>query len=87
MFNPGANLRNNYYGQHFYRGRILDDNPAKLFAAGFVVLIAAVFVALAFWTKKKPYTAILTALIIMLVLGLRNAKESQHLMEAYGKKK
>jgi hypothetical protein len=91
-----------------------DDNPLKLVMAGIIILFAAAYVALAFWTKKKPYTAILTALILfislevlsfllqpasifqgwilkvivilLLLLGLRNAKESQQMMEAYGKK-
>jgi hypothetical membrane protein len=91
-----------------------DDNPLKLVMAGIIVLFAAAYIALAFWTKKKPYTAILTALILfislqvlsfllqpasifqgwflkiivilLLILGLRNAKESQRMMEAYGKK-
>jgi hypothetical protein len=91
-----------------------DDNPLKLVMAGIIVLFAAAYIALAFWTKKKPYTAILTALILfislevlsfllqpasifqgwilkiivilLLLLGLRNAKESQRMMEAYGKK-
>ncbi len=91
-----------------------DDNPLRLVMAGIIILFAAVYIALAFWTKKKPYTAILTALILfislqvlsfllqpasifqgwflkiivilLLILGLRNAKESQRLMEAYGKK-
>jgi hypothetical protein len=90
-----------------------DANPLKLVMAGIMVLFAAAYIALAFWTKKKPYTAILTALILyislqvlsfllqpasifqgwilkiiiilLLLLGLRNAKESQRLMEAYGK--
>jgi hypothetical protein len=90
-----------------------DDNPLKLVMAGIMVLFAAAYIALAFWTKKKPYTAILIALILyislqvlsfllqpasifqgwilkiivilLLLLGLRNAKESQRLMEAYGK--
>ncbi len=91
------------------------DNLASQVGAGVVVLIAGVFVLLAFWTKKKPYTAILTALIfyillvvlsaivqpaslfqgwifkialiVLLILGLRNGKQSQDMMEAFGKKK
>jgi hypothetical protein len=91
-----------------------DDNPVKMVMAAVIVLFAAAYVALAFWTKKKPYTAILTALILfislevlsfllqpasifqgwilkiivilLLILGLRNAKESQRMMEAFGKK-
>lgn len=91
-----------------------DDNPAKIVLAVILVLFAGVYIALAFWTKKKPFTALLTALIIfialevlnailepatiwqgwllkiavvvMLILGLRNAKENQDFMESYGKK-
>jgi hypothetical protein len=77
-------------------------------------VFAGVFAALAFWTKKRPYTAILCALIfyvflivcaafldpttifqgwvlkiiiiILLILGLRNGRESQNMMDAFGKK-
>jgi hypothetical protein len=91
-----------------------DDNPVKIVLAGIIVLFAAAYVALAFWTKKKPYTAILTALILfislevlsfllqpaslfqgwilkiivilLLILGLRNARESQQMMDTFGKK-
>ena len=91
-----------------------DDNPVKIVLAVIIVLFAAAYVALAFWTKKKPYTAILTALILfislevlsfllqpaslfqgwilklivilLLILGLRNARESQQMMDAFGKK-
>ena len=89
------------------------DNSVKYIATGFVVFIAAVFVVLAFWTKKKPYSALLTALIlyvglqiigavanpmtlaqgwfgkiivvVLLILGLQNAKETQQLLKAFGK--
>jgi hypothetical protein len=37
---------------------------------GLSAFIAAIFVALALWTKKKPYTAILIALIIYCLLIL-----------------
>jgi hypothetical protein len=91
------------------------DDPAKVFIAVFVAVVGGIFVALAFWTKKKPFTAILLALIIyvaleilaafaqpatifqgwiikiaivvMLIMGLQNARESQNMMEAYGKKR
>ena len=38
---------------------------------GIIIFVALVFAGLAFWTKKKPYAALLTALIIYgsLLLG------------------
>ena len=91
------------------------DDSVKLVAVAFVVLIAAIFVLLAVWTKKRPYTALLTALIfysvlqvlgailqpssifqgwiwkiiiiVLLINGLRNGKESQNMMDALGKNK
>ena len=91
------------------------DEPAKWISAGIIVLFAGVFVALGLWTRKKPYTAILTALIffvslqvlsgilqpasilqgwifkiviiVMLILGLRNGKEAQDMMNTFGKDK
>ena len=90
------------------------DTTALIVAAALQVLFAGAFVVLALWTKKKPYTALLCALIfylclevagdllnpanifrgwilkivviILLVLGLRNGRESQNMMEAFGKK-
>lgn len=90
------------------------DTAVRIVAAVVVILFAAVFVVLALWTKKKPYTALLCALIfylclemagdlmdptnifrgwilkvvviILLILGLRNGKESQNMMETFGKK-
>jgi len=87
---------------------------ARIIAGGIIVVFAGVFAALAFWTKKRPYTAILCALIfyvflivcaafldpttifqgwvlkiiiiILLILGLRNGRESQNMMDAFGKK-
>ena len=91
-----------------------DDNPMRLILAISIAAFGIVFIVLALWTKKKPYYAILTALIIFLVmeglaalidpvslwqgwllkiavivlllLGLRNAKESQDMMATLGKK-
>jgi hypothetical protein len=93
----------------------IDGNPVKIVAAAVVILIAGIYVLLAFWTKKKPYTAILTALIIficlevlgaivqpasifqgwivkiviliLLLVGLRNAKDTQRMMATFGKNK
>jgi hypothetical protein len=90
------------------------DSPARIISGGIIVLFAGIFAGLALWTKKKPYTAILCALIfyialigiaaimdpttiwqgwiwkiviiILLILGLRNGKESQDMMETFGKK-
>jgi hypothetical protein len=90
------------------------DDPARIIGAVIVVVFAGVFITLAFWTRRKPYTAILTALIVfcalqllnflaspgslfqgwllklavilLLVLGLGNARESQRMMKAMGKK-
>ncbi len=78
-----------------------------------MVFFSSIFTGLAFWTKKKPFAALLTGLIIyaallvgsgilepasifqgfilkgiiivLLIIGLRNAKESQDLMKAFGK--
>jgi len=80
-------------------------------AAGIVLVFAAIFVFLALWTRKRPYTAIMTALIffvamlvlsafmdpaailqawvlkivviVLLILGLRNGKEAQNMMDAF----
>jgi hypothetical protein len=92
-----------------------DDNPMRIVLAVAIAVFGIVFVVLALWTKKKPYYAILTALIVfvtmeglaavidpislwqgwlikiavivLLLLGLRNAKESQDTMTTFGKKK
>ncbi|MFL9482039.1 hypothetical protein ACI6Q2_04625 [Chitinophagaceae bacterium LWZ2-11] len=40
------------------------DPIANYITIGIFVAVAITFVLLAFWTKKKPYTAIITALII-----------------------
>jgi len=92
----------------------LDGSFEKIFMLIWVIAFAGAYVALGFWTKKKPYTALLIALIlfiviqvlsaigepaslmqgwvfkiiiiVMLINGLRNAKESQRMMEAFGRK-
>ena len=92
-----------------------DDNPMRIVLAVSIAVFGITFIVLAFWSKKKPYYAILTALIIfivmeglaalidpvslwqgwllkiaviiLLLLGLRNAKETQNMMAAFGKKK
>jgi len=93
----------------------LDGSFEKIFMLVWVLAFAGAFVALGFWTKKKPYTALLVALIlfiaiqvlsaigdpasllqgwvfkiiiiVMLINGLRNAKESQRMMETFGRNK
>jgi hypothetical protein len=93
----------------------LDGSFQKLFMLIWTLAFAGAFVALGFWTKKKPYTALLVALIlflaiqvlsvigdpasimqgwifkiiivVMLINGLRNARESQRMMEAFGRNK
>ena len=90
----------------------LEEN-VKLIAIGIYLFISAVFVGLAFWTRKSPYPALITATIffvslhvlfaildpatiiqglilkvvaiVLLVLGIRNAKEAKDLKEAFGK--
>jgi prepilin signal peptidase PulO-like enzyme (type II secretory pathway) len=47
-----------------------EDVTAKWLTFGIATFIALIFVALALWTKKKPYTAILLALIIYCLLIL-----------------
>jgi hypothetical protein len=47
---------------------MVEEVAAKWITFGLAALIAAIFVALALWTKKKPYTAILSALIIYCLL-------------------
>ena len=89
------------------------DNSRKYIAAAVVLVFAAIFAALGYWSKKKPFMAILTALILFvslmtisaimqpstllrtwyvkiavilfLILGLRNAKEIRDRREAFGK--
>ncbi len=46
------------------------DDLQKYITIGIYVLFAGVFAALALWTKRKPYTAIITALIIYTALIL-----------------
>jgi len=90
------------------------DETPKIIVAVVVVAFAGVFIGLAFWTRSKPYSAILTALIVycglqllnflaspesifqgwilklavilLLILGLGNARESQRMMKAMGRK-
>lgn len=93
----------------------IDGDLAKMISLCIIAGVCGLFLGLAFWTKKRPYTAILIALIVysvliilgwileptsiikgilfkiaiivLLVRGLRNAKESQDMLEAFGKKR
>ncbi len=49
------------------------EDTAKYIAIGLVVFIAALYVALGLWSKKKPFTAILIGLIFFIVLQVLNA--------------
>jgi UDP-N-acetylmuramyl pentapeptide phosphotransferase/UDP-N-acetylglucosamine-1-phosphate transferase len=40
------------------------EETARYITMGFIILIALIFAGLALWTKKKPYAALLTALIL-----------------------
>lgn len=48
------------------------DETPKIVVAVVIVAFAGVFIGLAFWTKSKPYSAILTALIVYCGLQLLN---------------
>jgi hypothetical protein len=92
---------------------LMEDVILKWTNFGIMIFISALFIVLALWTKKKPYTAIMTGLviycllllidvfyqpssiikgvimkvivIIYLVKGLNNAKETQQIQKAFGK--
>jgi len=49
------------------------DQPAKWFTVGFIVIFAAIFAVLGYWSKKKPFTAILIALILFVLLQTLSA--------------
>jgi hypothetical protein len=81
---------------------------------GVYVLFVGLYVSLALWTKKKPFTALVIALtlylsllvvsvirvpesiisgiiwkimiVVVLVRGLQNGREAQHMMETFGKR-
>jgi hypothetical protein len=86
-----------------------DSNPVRIFLAVYIVLMGGGYIALGFWSKRKPYSALVTALcifvgsitlsvilqpssffsglifkiivIVVLVLGLGNARDCQRMME------
>lgn len=43
---------------------IRDSSGFDMFVFVFALLISGIFIALALWTKKKPYTALLTGLVL-----------------------
>lgn len=47
--------------------------PEMWVSAGIIIFVALLFVGLGFWTKRKPYTAILTGLIVYGSLVLLSA--------------
>jgi hypothetical protein len=60
------------------------DNSVKTVITVIVVLIAGIFVALGFWTKKKPYTAILTGLIVYVsILALDTIAQPLSLVQGW----
>lgn len=96
----------------FVMGNLNSD--ARAFVIGVSVLTAVVFAGLAYWTRFKPFTALLIALIVyigiilvnvvlggigtilqglvlkviivmLLILGLKNAKEAEDMKKMYGK--
>lgn len=54
-------------------GNKSEDTITTLISLGIVVLISLIFFALGLWTTKKPYTAILCALIFYAALLLADA--------------
>ena len=50
-----------------------ENELARNISMGILGFIALIFVGLAFWTKKRPYTALMTALIIYGALVLLDA--------------
>ncbi|HLK30234.1 MAG TPA: hypothetical protein VKT28_16755 [Puia sp.] len=49
------------------------DSSSFMISIGLIVITSLVFLALGLWTKKKPYTAILIALIFYALLLLTDA--------------
>ena len=49
------------------------DGLARIITIGLMVLVALIFFLLALWTKRKPFDAIITALIIYSVLLIGDA--------------
>jgi len=90
------------------------SDEVKIFTIIECVIVALMFAGLAFWTKKKPFIALLLAMILfvglialnaiiigpgtimtgfvvkilvilLLIMGLRNAKEAEDLRKTFGK--
>ena len=49
------------------------DSDSRMIIIAITIFVALVFAGLAFWTKKKPYPALLTALIFYVSLVALNA--------------
>ncbi|HVU54345.1 MAG TPA: hypothetical protein VHD83_04790 [Puia sp.] len=49
------------------------EGDAKSFAIGVIIVVAAVYALLGYWSNKRPFTAILTGLIFFIVLQVFNA--------------
>jgi hypothetical protein len=41
-----------------------NDDPVRMITAGIIVFEAGIYVALALWTRKKPYTALIVSLCL-----------------------
>ena len=89
-------------------------SSARLIVAAISIFVSAVFFVLALWTKQKPYTALLFAsivyillvaingildprtllqgaiikvmIMVLLILGLRNARDAQRMKDTFGRK-
>lgn len=48
------------------------NSPERWISVGFVVFVALIFFVLGLWSKKRPFTAILTALILFVGLQVLN---------------
>jgi hypothetical protein len=53
-----------FLGEMFALVREGEFEPVSV---GLAILIAGIFIALGLWTKKKPYTAIITGIIVFIV--------------------
>ena len=90
------------------------EGPTQWIIIGGTVLLAGIFTAFGLWSRKQPYIALLSALIlfvvivaldaviapsslvqawqvklaviVLLILGVRNAKEIKDRAEAFGKR-
>ena len=89
------------------------NEPLRYFMTGMLIVLAVVFAVIGYWSKKSPYTALLTALIVFcslqllsavldpasllqtwyvriavilfLILGVRNGKQIRDMQKTFGK--